>query len=398
MENNELFRIAIVVSHPIQHFCPQYISFSRLPGVKVKLFFASMLGYKKYVDKNFGQEIAWNNLRLEEFDHVFLNGDNVLPSGKELDAPSLDSELSMYKPDALISYGYFQKVQRRAHRWANGNKVPIAYITDAENRQQRPLWKKIAKWFYLRWYFNKINYFFTVGDANEAYYKSYGVPPDRFIRMHYPIDIEVYREAFKEKEHLRKEIRAQYHIPDDMFLIAVVGKLVEWKNQSHLIDLLAILEKKGKKAHVFILGSGPTMEQLKRQTKTLIENVVHFAGFVDPLALPSYYAASDLYLHPAKIEPHSLAISEAIYMGCPVVLSDRCGSYGETDDVQVGKNGFVYKFGDIEGMARYVVEIMDNETRRQDFSQHSHRLAEKFQERSHKHCIYELMDKIKQPI
>jgi glycosyltransferase involved in cell wall biosynthesis len=64
--------------------------------------------------------------------------------------------------------------------------------------------------------------------------------------------------------------------------------------------------------------------------------------------LPAYYAVSDVYIHPPSIEPHSIAMSEAIYVGCPVVLSDRCGSFGPTDDVREGINGFVYSFAEIE--------------------------------------------------
>ncbi len=84
-------RIAIVVSHPIQHFCPQYASWAKNSRVILKVLFASALGYKKYIDPNFGQEISWNNLRLNEFDHVFMNGDAVIPSNKDIDAVSLKS-------------------------------------------------------------------------------------------------------------------------------------------------------------------------------------------------------------------------------------------------------------------------------------------------------------------
>lgn len=394
MSNNG-FRLAIVVSHPIQHFCPQYISFSKLPGVTVKLFFASMLGYKKYADKNFGQEVVWNNLRLEEFDHVFMNGEQVLPSSAELDAPTLPQELDNFKPDAVLSYGYFQKFQRRGHQWAIKNKVPIAYITDAENRQHRKLLKKLAKLVYVTWYFKKINYFFTVGNANEQYYQHYGVPQRKFVRMHYPIDIDVYRAAYEKKNELRDEIRSKLNIALNAFVMGVVGKLVEWKNQDHMVDLLANLESKGIDAEVILLGTGKTMDAIKEKATVLKKNKIHFAGFVDPLDLPKYYAALDLYVHPARIEPHSLAISEAIYMGCPIVLSDRCGSYGEDDDVQVGKNGFVYHFGDIEALAGNVQKLITDKTLREKFSAYSREISQKFQKRSHGDCVLDLASRIK---
>lgn len=393
MSNNN-FRVAIIVSHPIQHFCPQYISFTKMKGVEVKLFFASMLGYKKYVDKNFGQEISWNNLRLEEFNHKFLNGEQVLPSTKELDAPSITKELDSYNPDAIVTYGHFQKVQRRAHQWAKANNVPIVYITDSENRQRRKWYKLLAKFFLLRQYYNKVNYFFTVGDANEAYFKLYGVPEKKFIRMHYPIDVDVYADAYQNKAALRSKIREQYGIPESDFAIAVVGKLVTWKNQEHLIDLLIDLESKGHKAHAFILGSGKTLDALKKKAEQLKVNKVHFTGFVDPLELPSYYAAIDAYVHPASIEPHSLAISEAIYMGCPVILSNTCGSYGDTDDVQVNKNGFVYNFGDIAELSEKVVKLLNDRQLLQKFGDHSRKISLKFQQRAHGESMKDLINKV----
>ncbi|WP_162996855.1 glycosyltransferase family 4 protein [Mucilaginibacter kameinonensis] len=365
-----------------------------MKDVEVKLFFASMLGYKKYVDKNFGQEISWNNLRLDEFDHEFLNGEQVLPSTKELDAPSITEELDNYNPDAIITYGHFQKVQRRAHKWAKANNVPIVYITDSENRQRRKWYKLLAKFFLLRQYYNKVNYFFTVGDANEAYFKLYGVPEKKFIRMHYPIDVDVYADAYQNKAALRSQIREQYGIPKEDFVIAVVGKLVTWKNQEHLIDLLIDLESKGQKAHAFILGSGKTLDGLKQKAEQLKVNKAHFTGFVDPLSLPAYYAAIDAYVHPASIEPHSLAISEAIYMGCPVILSSTCGSYGDTDDVQVNKNGYVYNFGDIQELSEKVIKLINDQQLRQQFSDHSRKISLKFQQRAHRDSMLDLINKV----
>ncbi|UEG52653.1 glycosyltransferase family 4 protein [Mucilaginibacter daejeonensis] len=352
------------------------------------------MGYKSYLDKNFGQEIVWNNLRLDEFDHMFLNGDAVLPSTAQLDAPNLEEELELFKPDVVLNYGYYHKVQKRLYNWASSKKVPIVYMTDAENRQKRKLWKSILKYFYLSWRFRKISYFFTIGDENESYYKTYGADPKKFIRMHHPIDIDFYKNAYEDRVTLRKDIRDRYDIPERDFVMSVVGKLVHWKNQSHLIDLLYDLESKGRKAHVIMLGSGAMMDELKEKAKGLKQSRVHFAGFVDPLQLPSFYAASDLYAHPASIEPHSLAISEAVYMGCPAIISDRCGSYGPDDDVQDGKNGYVYEFGNIAQLSQQVIKLMDDEVLRHNFSEYSHQIAVKFQERSHRGCIDELRSRM----
>jgi len=209
------FRIAIVISHPIQHFCPQYVSFTQNKDIEFKVFFASTLGYKTYTDENFGQEISWGNLQLDKFEHIFLNGEVLLQADKSLDAPSLNDQLDGYKPDMIFTYGYFQKLQRRAYRWALKNKVSIAYISDSELRHKRNLAKEILKSIYLKNYFSKIDFFLTMGNANEDFYKKYGVADNKMIRMHYPIDFFAYKKSYDQKEWLRTKTRDQYHISEN---------------------------------------------------------------------------------------------------------------------------------------------------------------------------------------
>lgn len=386
-------RIALIVSHPIQHFCPQYVSFATNKNVTFKVFFGSALGSKKYYDPNFKKEISWNNLNLDQFDHCFLNDELALPSDGKLDALSLDNELKLFRPDLLIIYGYYQKLQRRAHRWALLNKVKLAYISDSELRHKRNKWKEFAKYFFIKSYFSKIDYFLSVGDANEEFYQQYGIDRNKLIRMHFPIDLIQFEIRFAERASLRTKIRESYHINENQLVLSVVGKLVHWKNQDHIIDAMQILEREGIYVCLFILGSGEMLETWKVKSELLKSSVVHFTGFVSPEELPAYYAATDIYVHPASIEPHSIAISEAIYMGCPVLISDRCGSYGANDDVQPDKNGLVFPFGDYQAMAHCIKLLLAVDVRKK-FSEHSHQEAVRFQKRSH----YDVLKDLKQQL
>src|SRR5690348_7963202 len=164
-------RMAIVSSHPIQHLCPQYVSFSHNDQVECKVFFGSALGLRKYMDQNFGQEIYWNNLNLDQFNHHFLNGDKIIQPNKNLDVDTLEKELENYHPDMVFTYGYFQKLQRRTYRWAIRNDVPLVYISDSELRHRTNRFKQFVMSLYLRRYFSPISYFLTMGDANEEYYR-----------------------------------------------------------------------------------------------------------------------------------------------------------------------------------------------------------------------------------
>ena len=381
-----------MVSHPIQHFCPQYASFAKNENVTIRVFFASTLGYKKYYDVNFDREISWNNLYLDEFDHVFLNNGNIIQADKNIDSPDLDQSLALFKPDILIIYGYFQKLQRRAYKWALENKAPIAYISDSEQRQKQSFIKRSLKYLYLRNFFSRINYFLSVGDANEEYYRSHGVTRNKIIRMHFPINIRLYEHAYEERNSLAGRIRQKYNVSDSDVVLSVGGKLVAWKRQADIIKALQKLENETHVFHLFIIGSGPMFDELREMSGTLKRNKVHFTGFVMPEELPAYYAASDIYIHPAEVEPHSLSISEAIFMGCPAIISDRCGSYGLHDDVQVGKNGFVYPVGNIDELVNRVKAIVNNPDLKASFGDMSHALARDFQQCSHKHAISRLSE------
>lgn len=387
-------RIAIIVSHPIQHFCPQYVSFAKINYINCKIFFASALGYKKYFDPSFGKEISWGNLHLDKFDHHFLNGDAILPSDHNLDAITLESDLNTYAPDIIIIYGYFQKLQRRARKWAINNGVKIGYISDSEHKHDLSFIKEKVKGFFIRKYFSKIDLFLSVGDANEEYYKLYGVKSEKIIRMHFPIDIYQYQVSYINREVLRQKIRKEYNIKEKEIVISVAGKLVSWKSQEKIIAAMELLEKSHIYMTLFIIGSGKELPVLIEKSKNLKNSKVYFPGFVTIENLPAYYAASDMYVHPALIEPHSIAISEAIYMQCPVIISDKCGSYGLNDDVQDGKNGFVYNYDNINNLAEKIMQLVNNENLRKSFGEYSHTISLKFQETAHKLVIEKIYNRL----
>ena len=107
-----------------------------------------------------------------------------------------------------------------------------------------------------------------------------------------------------------------------------------------------------------LAGTGPDESSLRTLTRRVGVGGVLFAGFVSSEVLAEYYCAADIYVHCSDREPHSVAISEAIYCGLPIILSSRCGSYGPTDDVRPGLNGFVYRCGDMRDMSRRLLHVL----------------------------------------
>jgi glycosyltransferase involved in cell wall biosynthesis len=359
-------RVAYIISHPIQHFCPMFKEWAKMKEIDLKVFFASAAGAKKYFDPNFGKEVFWEGLYLDEFRHVFLN-DNNTTSSSAIDAPNVVNALNEFSPDVLVILGYNQKYQRRALKWAEVNRRRILMFSDSELRQPRAFYKRALKKLVLPYWLKKVDAFLTTGNANEEYYQHYGVPARKFFRSAYPIDSELYENAYEHRSEYRKAIREKLQLEHDDIVCMVVGKFVAWKNQEHLIEALKFVNN--KKVKVMLIGSGEQEPFLKKKATAFGDRVI-FAGFVPSHELTAYYAAADIYVHPSEKEPHSVAISEATYMGLPVIVSENSGSYGTADDVRIGVNGFVYPFGEIEKLAAYISKLT-NESLRRSFGEAS---------------------------
>lgn len=386
-------RIAIIVSHPIQHFCPMYASWASNSEWKIKVFFASSTGVKSYFDKGFNKEINWKRLYLDKFDHEFLNDGQVIKVTKDLDATELERKLIEYNPDMVIVYGYTQKVQLRAKRWAKLNNKKAVMIADAELRHRRPWYVNALKYFIIPKKLSGFDGFLTTGDANEEYYHHYGVEKQKFFRSPFPIDIFIYEQAIKERDLLRRKIRIKYNINDNDIVLTNVGKFVKWKRQIDILKSLKELENKNiVNIFLFLIGSGEEENYLRTEANILVHNKVIYTGFINPEELPAYYAASDIYVHPATREPHSLAISEAIYMGCPIIISNTCGSYGPTDDVRENQNGFVFKVTNVSDLKEKIEILSNDQMLRNTFSENSKKIGATNQNFAHKFGFKNFID------
>jgi glycosyltransferase involved in cell wall biosynthesis len=366
-----------------------YASWAKNEKIKLKVFFASNIGSVAYQDPNFGKEIKWDNLYLDNFDHCFLNGNNTLAVNKNLDAPNLEHELNKFKPDLVIQYGRVNKFNQRLRKWLGENNVKSGYISDSEDRHIENRVKRMFKHLFYSIFFNKIDYFFTVGDANEEFYKNCKVPVEKLIRMNFSIDLFLYQHFRENKQKYGNQFRIENNIPKDVIVISIVGKLIKMKNHLHVIQALKKLEdlQYDKKFHLLIAGSGPSLDSIKKESSCLEKSKVHFLNFVSPDKLPYIYCASDLYIQPSQFERHSLAVSEAIFLGLPVIVPNTSGSYGESDDIQLGINGLIYPVGNIQELADRIMQITKSEEILEKYEKNSLKISNIQQKKCHSEVV-----------
>ena len=80
-------------------------------------------------------------------------------------------------------------------------------------------------------------------NQTEDFYIKNGVKSNKLLRMCFPIDINLYKECYTNKQELRYIIRSSNDISNNEIVACVVGKLVSWKNQDHIIEAMMVLEK-----------------------------------------------------------------------------------------------------------------------------------------------------------
>src|SRR5213083_1064079 len=93
-----LQRVAIAVSHPIQHFCPLYAALAADGRLELKVFFGSTAGVRPYYDPGFATTIQWSGNLTAGYDHEFLSGAETADPAKGVDGHGLSGLLAAWNP------------------------------------------------------------------------------------------------------------------------------------------------------------------------------------------------------------------------------------------------------------------------------------------------------------
>ncbi len=371
-------RLAIVVSHPIQHFVPFYRRLAAAPELCLRVLFMSNFSTKKFFDEEMGAEIGWDMDMTSGYPHRFLDEADTIkrPSPLSLNNPSVTRELDDFRPDVVLSYGYNQITQMRVLAWRRKSRTPVMMISDSELQQQRASWKQKLRQILLPRLLRSYASFLTTGDNNEAYLLAYGVPREKLFRSPFTIDEDAYLDARARRADLRRSFRAAHGIGENEIVVLSVGKLSPRKRP---LDVVAVAERlqadPAAKAPIRFVLAGDGAEKAAIEARVAARSLpVTTLGFVGLDRLPQTYAAADILLHPAEADPHPLVMSEAACIGLPVIVSDRVGAIGPTDILRPDQNAIVTPCGDVGAIARAVLRLAGEEALRAQMSAASLRI------------------------
>jgi len=354
------FRLSVVCSHPIQYFAPFYRTLATDPAIDLTVFFASYIGQRRELDKEFGVPVAWSADLLSGYRHVFLpNAENIRHTGfLTVDNPRTGHALRASRPDAVLIHGYSSLTNLRALIWCRAHGVPALMISDSSTDVATGGIRHAAKKILLPLLLGQFSAMLTMSDRSEAHLARFGYPRERMFRCP-PMIGEGYWRARADRARARSAMRKAWNVTEDTTVILAVTKLYRGKRVHEIVDALAMARfpDRGRDVVFVIAGDGEDRPDLERRAASAgIET--RFLGFVNQDVLPNVYAGADLLVHAAELEQYGMVLLEASVVGLPLVVSDKVGGVGPTSIARPDTNASIFRCGDVEALASAISSLV----------------------------------------
>ncbi|MHA1195498.1 MAG: glycosyltransferase family 4 protein [Promethearchaeota archaeon] len=210
-------------------------------------------------------------------------------------------------------------------------------------------------------FFKNLDKLIVISKKNEYYVKKIHKLDERKIEViHLGLILKEY-EIEKSKEELREE----FNIPKDYFIILSVGRHVPRKNFDLVIKAVheIVSENKDINLKYFLVGSGETTEYLKELAKQLnLESQITFLGRCDELTRNKYYKLSDIFIMPSitkkkSVEGFGIVFLEANFYKVPTIGSF---SGGISEAIVNGETGLLIKPNNLQDLVNKIKFLYEN--------------------------------------
>lgn len=375
-----MVKLAIVSTHPIQYYAPIFKLLAQQQDLMICVFYTwGERSVSKY-DPGFGREISWDIPLMDGYNFVFEKNTAKKPGSNHfmgIQNPNIINDIKKFNADAILIFGWAYAAHLKVLRFFKG-KIPIIFRGDSNLLDTSSGIKQILKSLVLKYVYSYVDYALFVGQANNAYFKQYGLKEEQLIFGPHAIDNERFIiPRLKEAGDLRNNLG----IPENDLLILFAGKFEDKK--SPLLLKNAFIELNNPGTHLLFVGNGVLEKSLKASTtlsptkdenpdsspacmakdKALndVKNRIHFMDFQNQSYMPVIYQACDLFVLPSKGpgETWGLAVNEAMACGKAVLVSDRVGCY--LDLVKNGINGFCFKHENLADLTFKLQKILTDE-------------------------------------
>ncbi len=176
----------------------------------------------------------------------------------------------------------------------------------------------------------------------------------------------------KDVFYRRKEAKT-----NPVFTLGYVSRIDRGKGWDTLLTAVGILNEKGIRVHVILVGGGLEADKMRRYA---VQNKLYNVDCVGPIAhddLPRFYRKMDLFVFPTRLEESlGLVGLEAMAAGVPVIASEIGGI---SDYLRPGENGLFFTPGDQADLADKIDRFLNfPQSIRDSMSENAYATAEKY--------------------
>lgn len=135
--------------------------------------------------------------------------------------------------------------------------------------------------------------------------------------LHNAVDLDYYSYSYESGQALRAELG----IPSDAKVFGHIGRFMEQKNHSFLLDIFSEIHKKDRSAVLLLIGKGELENQIRDKVNALaLTDSVIFAGVRRDI--PACLSSMDAFVFPSFYEGMPNTVIEAQATGLPCVIAD----------------------------------------------------------------------------
>lgn len=153
--------------------------------------------------------------------------------------------------------------------------------------------------------------------------------------------------------------RAEYRIPADRPVVAVVSALTEAKGTIHTLDAMQQLWRAGEKITLALAGNPMSdFEDYLAKLPAEAKQQLIVRGRISDEERNDLLAAADIFCMPSAVESFGLAFAEAMTYKKPVIGADVWGVKAFV--IRHGENGYLVEPGDVSRLAEKIKRLVDD--------------------------------------
>jgi len=370
MNLHRKFRLAYLVSHPIQYQAPLLRRLAQEPDLDLTVFFWSDHSVHGYSDEGFGGvRVQWDVPLLEGYRYEFLP--TIRPSTETTFwAPinrGIYRALSKGKFDAIWLHGYWSLNSFITMVAAKLLGIPLLERAEGTliDHPRSGLRLAIKHGFFslMRHFVNAV---LPISSRNRDYWVRYFGPDFPSFMVPYAVDNSYFQSMTAMASLSREEFKQQLNLEGDRLVILYASKLTYRKRCIDLINAYLGMNPTpdGKRPHLLIIGDGEERAMCESRVRAAGESNVRFFGFQNQSQLARFFDLCDVFVLPSVDEPFGLIVNEAMNAGKTIIVSDRVGC--QPDLISDGVNGRVFPARNVSALRSALESVLETANARRE--------------------------------